>query len=86
LFSRHWEEVRSVFGALQVLIDDKCLPGAYIISLFKVSGIFAQNRKYVHMSKNIEIVMKNIFYLAINIVCSNDNSHFTGQSIQITMY
>jgi len=34
LFWRHWEEVLSVFGAHQVLIDDKCLPGAYIISLF----------------------------------------------------
>lgn len=53
---------------------------------FKVKGIFAQSRKYVHISKNIEIVMKNIFYLAINIVCSNDNFHFTLQSIEITMY
>jgi hypothetical protein len=47
------------------------------LALFKVRGIFAPSRKYVHVSKNIEIVTKNIFYLAINIVCSNDNFHFT---------
>jgi hypothetical protein len=56
------------------------------LALFKVRGIFAQSRKYVQGSNYIEIVMKNIFYLAINIVCSNDNFHFTLQSIEITMY
>ncbi len=84
LFSRHWEEVLSVFGALQVLKSS-----AYqvpTLALLKVRGIFAQSLKYVDVSKNIEIVTNFFSNLAINIVCSNDNFHFTLQSIEITMY
>jgi hypothetical protein len=50
----------------------KCLH----LYIFEINGHLVPGQKYVHMSKNNEIVSKNMCYLVINIVGNNDNFHF----------
>jgi hypothetical protein len=43
---------------------------------FEVNEHFAPSQKYVQTNKNNEIISKNIFYLAINIVRNKFHFHF----------